>query len=411
MRVKPNVVRLVVLGVLTGLFVLLNAQGVGLLTMPGGSTLSQGLMILFAILAGYQLGVLTVKMSVRAKRGAAGEVVMLSGVLRLVAGVAILAVLLALFGQLQTVGTALGAFSGLLLGWSLQAPVSGMAAWIMISVKRPFRVGDRIQLPSLGLVGDVVNLSPMYTELNQVGGAVGSEEAVGRPILIPNTMLFSNVVINYTARQDAAFILDEVVIRITYDTSWDTAERILLSAAREVTGEIISKTGQEPYVRADMYDYGVYMRLRYMTSATDRPRITYQITKLIFQGFQEDAQVDFAIPYIYSFRKGVQASARFSEAELPKSTVDLPLSEIVFGDEDRAYLRANEGEIDILAERIRSEGLIQPVVVTQTGEGTYRVVAGHMRVAACKRLGWRSVPAVLREASADRGRPAPSALT
>ncbi len=411
MRVKPNVVRLVVLGVLTGLFGLLNAQGVGLLTMPGGSTLSQGLMILFAILAGYQLGVLTVKMSVRAKHGAAGEVVMLSGVLRLVAGVAVLAVLLALFGQLQTVGTALGAFSGLLLGWSLQAPVSGMAAWIMISVKRPFRVGDRIQLPSLGLVGDVVNLSPMYTELNQVGGAVGSEEAVGRPILIPNAMLFSNVVINYTARQDAAFILDEVVIRITYDTSWDIAERILLSAAREVTGEIIRKTGQEPYVRADMYDYGVYMRLRYMTSATDRPRITYQITKLIFQGFQEDAQVDFAIPYIYSFRKGVQASARFSEAELPKSTVDLPLSEIVFGDEDRAYLRANEGEIDILAERIRSEGLIQPVVVTQTGEGTYRVVVGHMRVAACKRLGWRSVPAVLREANAERGRPAPPELT
>jgi len=406
MRVKPNVVRLVVLGMLTGLFALLEAQGIGLLTMPGGSTLSRGLMILFAILAGYQVGVVTVKMSVKAKRGAAGEVTMLSGVLRLVAGVAVLAVLLALFGQLQTVGTALGAFSGLLLGWSLQAPVSGMAAWIMISVKRPFRVGDRIQLPSLGLVGDVVNLSPMYTELNQVGGAVGSEEAVGRPILIPNAMLFSNVVINYTARQDAAYILDEVVIRITYDTNWDIAEDILLSAAREVTGEIIGKTGQEPYVRADMYDYGIYMRLRYMTSATDRPRITYQITKLIFQGFQEDAQVDFAIPYIYSFRKGVQASARFGEAELPKATIDLPLSEIVFGEEDKAYLRANEGEIDILAERIRSEGLIQPVVVTQTDEGLYRVVAGHMRVAACKQLGWRSVPAVLREANADRARPA-----
>jgi small-conductance mechanosensitive channel len=406
MHLKPTVLRLVISGLLAALFGVLNAQGIGIYSMPSGTTLSQGLMILLAIIAGYQIGVLTFKVSVKAKRGAAGEVTMLSGVLRLVAGVAILAVLLALFGQLQTVGTAVGAFSGLLLGWSLQAPVSGMAAWIMISVKRPFRVGDRIQLPSLGLVGDVVNLSPMYTELNQVGGAVGSEEAVGRPILIPNAMLFSNVVINYTARQDAAFTLDEVVIRITYDTNWDIAENILLSAAREVTGEIIRKTGQEPYVRADMYDYGVYMRLRYMTSATDRPRITYQITKLIFQGFQEDAQVDFAIPFIYSFRKGVQASARFGEAENAKPTVDLPLSEIVFRDEDRAYLRANESEIDVLAERIKSEGLIQPVVVTRLTDGTYRVVAGHMRVAACKRLGWRSVPAVLREAEAEHARPA-----
>ena len=30
-------------------------------------------------------------------------------------------------GELQRVGAALGAFSGLVLGWSLQAPVSGMA--------------------------------------------------------------------------------------------------------------------------------------------------------------------------------------------------------------------------------------------------------------------------------------------
>ncbi len=97
---------------------------------------------------------------------------------------------------------------------------------------------------------------------------------------------------------------DEVVIRITYDTNWDVAEDILLSAAHEVTADIIRQTGQEPYVRADMYDYGIYMRLRYMTSATDRPRITYQIIRRIFQDFQNNAQVDFAIHYIYSFRKG-----------------------------------------------------------------------------------------------------------
>jgi small-conductance mechanosensitive channel len=174
-----------------------------------------------------------------------------------VVGVAVSVALLSLFGQLGPVAAALGAFSGLNLGWSLQAPVSGMAAWVMISLKRPLRVGDRVQLPSLGLVGDVVDLNPMHTVLNQVGGAVGSEEAVGRPILIPNAMLFSNVVINYTARQDAAFILDEVVVRVTYDTDWEETEGILLGAARAVTRDIIAQTGQQPYVRADMYDYGV----------------------------------------------------------------------------------------------------------------------------------------------------------
>jgi small-conductance mechanosensitive channel len=401
-QAKRNMMLLFLWGVPAVTFGILNAAGTPLHTMTTGTTLSQALMLVFTILTGYQLGVLTIKGRIRAQKGAEGEVIMLAGVLQLVAGIAIVAVLLGLFGQLASVGAALGAFSGLLLGWSLQAPVSGMAAWVMISLKRPFRVGDRIQLPSLGLVGDVVNFNPMYTVLNQVGGAVGSEEAVGRPILIPNAMLFSNVVINYTAHQNAAYILDEVIIRITYDTDWEVAETILLSAAVEVTQEIIEQTQKEPYVRADMYDYGIYMRLRYMTSATNRPQITYQITKRIFQEFQHNAQVDFAIPYIYSFRKGVQASARFDEAEKKsKATINVPLSELLIDEEGRRYLKANEIEVGVLAERIKAEGLIQPVVLKLLDSGDYQVVVGHMRVEACKRLGWRTVPAVVREEDAE----------
>jgi len=252
-------------------------------------------------------------------------------------------------------------------------------------------------LRAVAEVGDVVELTPMYTQLNQVGGAVGSEEAVNRPILIPNAMLFSQVVINYTARQDAPFILDEVVTRITYDTDWDEAEGILIDAAREATGDIIAQTGQEPYVRSDMYDYGVYMRLRFMTKATDRPRITYEIIKRVLRGFQRSARVDFAIPYVYSYRKGVQASARYDEAALQRPTVDVPLGQIEMTDEERKSYLGSEDEIAELADRIKEEGLIQPVVLNQVGEGQYRIIAGHMRVEACKRLGWRSLPAIVRD--------------
>ncbi len=405
MRVRSNLLRMILWAVVAAAFAVLEARGYPIYQIVNGLSVTTVLALVAGIVAGYYLSVITVGVSVRMREGAPGEVTMLAGLLRVVAGLGVLAVLLAAFGALNRVGAALGAFSGLLLGWSLQSPVSGMAAWVMISLKRAFRVGDRIQLPSLGLVGDVTNVNFMYTVLNQVGGAVGSEEAVGRAILIPNAMLFSNVVINYTARQHAAYILDEVVVRITYDTDWDAAEKILLGAAHEVTGDIIAATGQEPYVRADTYDYGIYMRLRFMTRATDRPRISYEIIKRVFQRFQRTAEVDFAIPYIYSFRKGVQASAKFDSAESHGPTVEVPLSQVVLTAADREATRHAVAEIDDLAEKIRAEGLIQPVIVEETEAGGFLVVAGPLRVEACKRLGWRTIPAVVRPREGHAPRP------
>ena len=145
-----------------------------------------------------------------------------------------------------------------------------------------------------------------------------------------------------------------------------------------------------------MYDYGIYMRLRFMTQATDRPRISYQIIKRIFQDFQRSARVDFAIPYIYSFRKGVQASARYDEAEQERPTVEVPLSEIVITGKEWATFVDSEQDIAELAARIKTEGLIQPVVLHLAENGQYRVIAGHLRVEACKRMGWRSLPAIIR---------------
>jgi len=247
--------------------------------------------------------------------GKEGDLVMVTGFWRFVVIFAAGLALLTIYFELGAVATVLGAFGGMFLGWALQQPVSGFAAWFLVSAKRPFRVGDRVQLPSHGLVGDVIDVGPMYTVLNQVGGAVGSEEAVGRDILIPNAMLFGNLVINYTPpphhvhltqflkreiKAGPAYILDEVVVRITFDSNWHRAENILLTAAKEVTGDIVRETKQEPYIRADFYDYGVWLRLRYMTLATDRPRITYEITKRVYEGFAANEDVDFAIPYVYS---------------------------------------------------------------------------------------------------------------
>jgi small-conductance mechanosensitive channel len=272
-----------------------------------------------------------------------GEAKMLLGVVRAILLFIGFLVALNEWFSMGALGTIFAAFGGMFLGWALQAPVSGLAGWLLTSVIRPFSVGDRVLLPSYGLVGDVLDVTPLYTILNQVGGSVGSEEPANRTILVPNAMLFNTLVINYTPKhqsrlieesqkktaekQGPSYMLDEFVLRITFDSDWDAAERILLEAAREVTAEIIRQTGQEPYIRGDITDwYGAFMRLRFMTIATERPKIMYQLTRRIYKAVQASDKVDIAIPYVYSFKKhalaGFQPSCEprgpgYPEAEVP----------------------------------------------------------------------------------------------
>ncbi len=266
-----------------------------------------------------------------------GEITMINGVLKVAFLAAGFLGVLSEWFSLGALGAVFAAFGGMFLGWSLQGPVSGLAGWLLVSIIRPFSVGDRVQLPSYGLVGDVLNISPLYTVLNQVGGSVGSEEPANRTILIPNAMLFSTLFINYTPKgqekliemfqkkfeaqevsSKSAYMLDEFVLRITFDSDWDEAERILLTAAKEVTADIIKETGQEPYIRADMSDwYGVNARLRFMTLATERPRIIYELTRKIIKEIQRSKKVDMAIPYVYSFKKPFSTRQYVEQTEEP----------------------------------------------------------------------------------------------
>ncbi len=276
--------------------------------------LTKALSIVFVILATWLVYLLpsrALDSQAKAHPERKPDFVMIKGLIRsLMLFVAAFAIISILVGGLTVVWGFIGGFAGMFLGWSLQGPISGAVAWIIVTVKRPFRIGDRIFFPSWGLIGDVLDVGVMYTRLNQVGGTVGSEERSNREILIPNATLWGSVIINYTSQLAAGdekserFLLDEVVVRITFDSDWDEAERILLKAAREVTYDIIEETGVQPYIRSDLYDYGVYMRLRYMTLAVDRPRIVHEITKRIIKYIQESKKVDLAIPFVYSFRHG-----------------------------------------------------------------------------------------------------------
>lgn len=52
-----------------------------------------------------------------------------------------------------------------------------------------------------------------------------------------------------------------------------------------------------------------------------------------------------------------------------------------------------------LADSIKAHGILQPLVVTKTGDGKYQLIAGERRLGAAKLAGLTKVPAIIRESS------------
>lgn len=61
--------------------------------------------------------------------------------------------------------------------------------------------------------------------------------------------------------------------------------------------------------------------------------------------------------------------------------------------------RFSEAELTELADSIRQNGVLQPIIVRQYDEKLYEIIAGERRWRACKKAGVRFIPVIIKEAS------------
>ena len=75
---------------------------------------------------------------------------------------------------------------------------------------------------------------------------------------------------------------------------------------------------------------------------------------------------------------------------------DIPISRIIPGKNDRTIF--DEKGLRELADTIKEQGLIQPLTVRSAKDGKhFEIVAGERRFRACKLLGWKTVPAIVKD--------------
>src|SRR6186713_2088105 len=91
--------------------------------------------------------------------------------------------------------------------------------------------------------------------------------------------------------------------------------------------------------------------------------------------------------------------------DVPEIRLNTPTTEVdvdrISPNEHQPRHRFEDARLDELAQSIRSNGVIQPIVVRQVADG-YRIIAGERRWRAAQRAGLTRVPVVVKEVAAGR---------
>ncbi|MEE8406735.1 MAG: mechanosensitive ion channel domain-containing protein, partial [Acidimicrobiia bacterium] len=111
--------------------------------------------------------------------------------------------------------------------------LKNMAGWAYIMTRKPFQVGDRIEVR--GLHGDVVDVRLFRFTLMEVGNWVEGDQITGRLVHVPNGVIFTDTLANYTEGFD--YIWEEISFTVTFESSWERGEELLRQAIRTTVPE------------------------------------------------------------------------------------------------------------------------------------------------------------------------------
>lgn len=230
------------------------------------------------------------------------------------------------FTAIRSFGTFLGLLSaGLAI--ALKDIVADRAGWIFILWRRPFDLGDRIQLGDHA--GDVVDIRIFAFTMMEIGNWVGADQSTGRMIHIPNAKVFTEALANYTA--GFPFLWNELPVLVTFESDWRRAKQILtdvvtaeaadtsLEAERTLRATskrfLIRYTKLTPVVYTSVEDSGILLTIRYLTHPRQRRGTAEALWERILDAFADAPDIDFAYPtqrlYLNALEGKVGARADF----------------------------------------------------------------------------------------------------
>lgn len=181
----------------------------------------------------------------------------------------------------------------IIVGLAVQTPMKSFIAWIYILVRRPFRVGDRIQIGDA--TGDVIDVGYLDTTLWEFGGKyISGDHPSGRVIRFPNEKVLDEIVWNYSWPL-FPYIWNEIKFQIAYQSD---LKFVAETMQRIVTEEI----GQEMIGRISVYRDLLARTPVDELEVREHPRVIFRVDEVTW--------VDAIVRYLVSPREAGSIKSR-----------------------------------------------------------------------------------------------------
>lgn len=182
-------------------------------------------------------------------------------------------------------------FVGALLTLGSTSVVANLIAGMVLTFLRPFRIGDRVRIGET--IGDVMAKTDMVTRIR----TTKNEE-----ITIPNSLVLSSHVINYSALARSQGLILHTSVSIGYDTPWRQVHALLLEAA-SATPTILEEPA--PFIlQTALNDFFVTYELNAYTRLPNQMSAIYSELHQNIQDKFNEAGVEIMSPHYTNLRDG-----------------------------------------------------------------------------------------------------------
>lgn len=207
--------------------------------------------------------------------------------------------------------TSLTTFLGLAsagIAVAMHDTIANLAGWFFIIWRKPFKVGDRIEIGSIA--GDVIDIRIFQFSIIEIGNWVDADQSTGRIVHVPNSMVLREPLAN--SHIGFEYIWHEIPVLITFESDWKKAKELLTRIATEDIGSLSAGAQEQirraankylifygaltPIVYTSVKDSGVLLTVRYLVNPRQRRSTQQKVWEAVLDAFEKEDNIELAYP-------------------------------------------------------------------------------------------------------------------